>query len=139
MTAATRNGTFPSTIRAAAEWYLGRNCLPVPVEFRTKKPTEEGWEALRLTAWPAGRRSPPAAGRSSGGSPSPPGGPPGDDLFSLHSLFSQPRPVRRGGLRSLVSLSSRPKPFRGGDLFSLHSLFSQGVTPWDGSSIWPGV
>jgi DNA polymerase I-like protein with 3'-5' exonuclease and polymerase domains len=64
VTAATHqsNGTFPADARPAASYYLSRGVLPIPVGFRTKKPTEKAWERLRPveadldTLFPAGTR-----------------------------------------------------------------------------------
>ena len=48
MTNATTNGAFPRDARTAAELYLGRGLAPIPVPYRSKNPTIEGWPRLRL-------------------------------------------------------------------------------------------
>lgn len=43
------NGSFPKSVREAAEVYLGVGLLPVSVPFRQKKPVRTGWPDLRPT------------------------------------------------------------------------------------------
>jgi DNA polymerase I-like protein with 3'-5' exonuclease and polymerase domains len=59
VTTATRNGTFPSDARTAAELYLSKGLSPIPLPDRSKDPGYPGWQHLRLTRDVLDARFPP--------------------------------------------------------------------------------